>query len=164
MNSIESELFDEFKYVDKTCREMFNAEKGVSTYIEQMEMTPIAIRFRIPQWENDYKQLKHIRWLRNQLAHETGYVECTVADVYWLKDFHSRLLTQQDPLACVGKIERSSKQRTAIKPQSPSVSFVAPSYLEKPKRKSAALWIALAVVGAVAAAITAVGLLLNIFR
>ncbi|MBQ7503828.1 MAG: hypothetical protein IJT79_00720 [Ruminococcus sp.] len=164
MNSIESELFDEFKYVDKICREIFNSEKGVSTYIEQMEMTPVYVKYRISQWENDYKQLKHIRWVRNQLAHETGYVECTAADVNWLKDFHNRLLSQQDPLAIVGKIERANQQKQTVQPQPTRVNYTTPTYNTKPPKYNSALWIALAVVGAVAAAITAVGLLLNNFR
>lgn len=147
MNSIESELFDEFKYVDKICREMFNAEKGVGAYLEQMEMTPMSLSCRISGWDNDYKQLKHIRWIRNQLAHETGYVECTAADVNWLKDFHHRLLNQQDPLAYADKINRATQQRKrAAKPQSSGVNY-AQSSDNKQKSSSLGLGIALAVIG-----------------
>lgn len=146
MNSIESELFDEFKFVDKICREMFNAEKGIGAYLYQMEMTPMSVNCRIPQWENDYKKLKHIRWIRNQLAHETGYVECTAEDVNWLKDFHRRLLNQQDPLAYADRINRANQQpKRAAKPQSSGVNYAQPSD-NKQKSSSLGLGIALAVI------------------
>lgn len=93
MDAIQIELLEEFKYVDAICRDMLSAEKGVSTYIEQMDATPMAVRCRIAAWDDDYRQLKHIRWLRNQIAHSTEYVECTQVDLNWLKAFHNRLLT-----------------------------------------------------------------------
>ena len=31
---------------------------------------------------SEYRQLKHIRWLRNQIAHSTEYVECTQSDAH----------------------------------------------------------------------------------
>ena len=99
MDAIQIELLEEFKYVDAICRDMLSAEKGVSTYIEQMDATPMAVRCRIAAWDDDYRQLKHIRWLRNQIAHSTEYVECTQVDLNWLKAFHNRLLTWQDPLS-----------------------------------------------------------------
>ena len=45
-------------------------------------------------WDADYKQLKHFRWLRNQLAHEVGTLNadfCTEEDLALLKKFYSRI-------------------------------------------------------------------------
>ncbi len=153
MNSIESELFEEYKYVDKICREMYNAEKGVATYIEQMEMTPMSMRYKVAGWDNDYKQLKHIRWVRNQLAHETGYVECTQVDVDWLRNFHSRLLNQTDPLAIVEQLKRGA-QAARVKPNSSkTIPTVTPTdYTNNTKPKRIALPVAIAVACVAAAA------------
>lgn len=158
MNSIEVELFDEFKRVDSICRDMFHAEKGVTAYIEQMEMTPLSVKYLIPRWEDDYKQLKHIRWGRNQIAHESGYVECTASDVNWLKAFHKRLLNCQDPLAKAEQIERLNKQRVA-QPQSKRENHPIPSNNKPPQKSNSALWKALAVAGVAAAIVIGVVLL-----
>lgn len=103
------ELLEEYKYLDKTCREMYNAEKGVSAYIDQMDATPMSVRYRIAGWDDDYRQLKHIRWLRNQIAHSTGYVECTPTDLEWLRAFYRRLLEGQDPLAKARRVVQGSQ-------------------------------------------------------
>ncbi len=114
MDAIQIELLEEHKYVDSICRDMLNAEKGVTAYIEQMEATPHAIRYKIAGWDDDYRKLKHIRWLRNQIAHNTGDVECTPSDVAWLKAFHNRLLTQNDPLADAYRIMRETQNRVKV--------------------------------------------------
>lgn len=150
MNQIESELFDEFKRVDAMCRDMLNSDKGVGTYIELMEMSPMSTRYRIANWDNDYKQLKHIRWVRNQLAHETGYVECTADDVEWLKDFHQRLLKCEDPLAKAEQLNRHTQVQKVSVPK----TTIAPASMinsNSPKRKSKLASITLAVLCAAAA-------------
>ena len=109
MDAIQIEFLDEYKYVDKICREMFDAEKGVTAYIEQLDETPVTVRYWITEWNDEYRQLKHIRWLRNQIVHSTGYVECTQSDLDWLKGFHNRLLTQQDLLAKAHRVIKESQ-------------------------------------------------------
>ena len=109
MDAIQIEFLEEYKYVDKICREMFGTEKGVTAYIEQLDETPMTVRYWIIEWNDEYGQLKHIRWLRNQIAHSTEYVECTQSDLEWLKDFHNRLLTQQDLLAKAHRVIKESQ-------------------------------------------------------
>ena len=121
MNKVETELFEEFKSVDSICRDMYSAQYGVTAYIEHMEMTPMSVRYKVAGWENDHKTLKHIRWVRNQLAHENGYVECTDADVNWLRDFHSRLLNQTDPLAEAHRISEKPQQQKS-QPHAPRLT------------------------------------------
>ena len=152
MNTIQIEFLDEYKYVDKICREMFGTEKGVTTYIEQLDETPMTVRYWITEWNNEYRQLKHIRWLRNQIAHSTGYVECTQSDLDWLKDFHNRLLTQQDLLAKARRvIQESQIQRQ--QQQAKNIAAAAPkpgtNVYRSPRgpRKS---WVLIAVIAALA--------------
>ena len=111
MDAVQIELLEEYKYVDSICRDMLSAEKGVTAYIEQMEATQPVVRYKIVCWDDDYRKLKHIRWLRNKIAHSTGNVECMPSDVAWLKAFHNRLLTQRDPLADAYRITRETQNR-----------------------------------------------------
>lgn len=109
MDAIQIEFLEEYKYVDKNCREILGTEKGVSAYIEQLDKTPVTVRYWITEWNDEYRQLKHIRWLRNQIAHSTGSVECSQADLDWLKGFYNRLLTQQDLLAKARRVIKVSQ-------------------------------------------------------
>lgn len=45
MDAIQIELLDEYKYVDSICRDMLGAEKGVTAYIEQLDGTPMTVRY-----------------------------------------------------------------------------------------------------------------------
>ena len=69
----------------------------------------MTVRYWITEWNDEYRQLKHIRWLRNQIVHSTGSVECTQSDLEWLKGFHNRLLTQQDLLAKAHRVIQESQ-------------------------------------------------------
>ena len=152
MDAIQIELLEEYKYVDAICRDMLGAEKGVSAYIEQLDETPVTVRYWITEWNDEYRQLKHIRWLRNQIAHSTGYVECTQSDLDWLKGFHNRLLTQQDLLAKARRVIQES-QIQKQQQQAKTIAAVAPKYgatvfaSSSRPRKS---WILIAVIAALA--------------
>ena len=53
-------------------------------------------------WDKDLQKLKHYRWIRNQIAHESGCSEknmCKYEDVLWLDQFYERIMNQKDPLA-----------------------------------------------------------------
>ena len=152
MDAIQIELLEEYKYVDAICRDMFGAEKGVSAYIEQLDETPMTVRYWITEWNDEYRQLKHIRWLRNQIAHSTGSVECSQADVDWLKGFHNRLLTQQDLLAKAHRVIKESqiqRQQQLAKTVTAAAPKPGANVYRSPKgsRKS---WILIAVIAALA--------------
>ena len=151
MDTVHIELMEEYKYVDAICRDMLGAEKGVSAYIEQLDETPVTVRYWITEWNDEYRQLKHIRWLRNQIAHSTESVECSQADVDWLKGFHNRLLTQQDLLAKAHRIIQESqiqRQQQYAKTITAAPKTVANVYRSpRGPRKS---WILIAVIAALA--------------
>ena len=152
MNAIQIEFLDEYKYVDKICREMFGTEKGVTSYIEHLDETPVTVRYWITEWNDEYRQLKHIRWLRNQIVHSTGNVECTQFDLDWLKDFHNRPLTQQDLLAKAHRVIKESQiQRQQQLAKTVTVAAPKPgaNVYRSPRgpRKS---WILIAVIAALA--------------
>lgn len=88
-----------YKHLDNLCSDMNGI--GVTGYIEDMEDS-LNGKFHVPDWENDYRQLKHYRYIRNQIAHETYADEenmCSEEDEEWLDDFYDRIMNQTDPLA-----------------------------------------------------------------
>ena len=152
MDAIQIEFLEEYKYVDAICRDMLGAEKGVTAYIEQLDETPMTVRYWITEWNDEYRQLKHIHWLRNQIVHNTGSVECNQSDLDWLKDFHNRLLTQQDLLAKARRVVQESQiQRQQQLAKTVTVAAPKPgaNVYRSPKgpRKS---WILIAVIAALA--------------
>ena len=152
MDNIHIELLEEYKYVDAICRDMLGTKKGVSAYIEQLDETPMTVRYWITEWNDEYRQIKHIRWLRNQIVHSTGNVECTQSDLDWLKDFHNRLLTQQDLLAKAHRVIKESqiqRQQQLAKTVTAAAPKPGANVYRSPRgpRKS---WILIAVIAALA--------------
>ena len=152
MDAIQIEFLEEYKYVDAIGRDMLGAEKGVTAYIEQLDETPMTVRYWITEWNDEYRQIKHIRWLRNQIVHSTGNVECTQSDLDWLKDFHNRLLTQQDLLAKAHRVIKESqiqRQQQLAKTVTAAAPKPGANVYRSPRgpRKS---WILIAVIAALA--------------
>lgn len=158
MLEIEVRLLDEYKIVDNICRDKFSVQSGVNQYIAEMEQKFSYGRSVISSWNDDYYKLKHIRWLRNKIAHESSATDCTDEDAAWLENFHSRLLNGQDPLALLRKSEwkRSFSTPKYENRSKPSVSSNA--YLENKKasssKKSAAALIVFIEILIIIAAVT----------
>ena len=87
-------FIESYKHLDKICGEMFETQYGVSAYIEEMLNNPHG-SFLVRGWENDLKQLKHYRWIRNQIVHEPDCYEetmCEAGDDEWLDEQNHILL------------------------------------------------------------------------
>lgn len=114
-------FMDQYKRLEKLCKDALQDEKGVSAYLELMEKTPRGAA-KVENWEADYKQLKHYRWMRNKIAHDPEHTEetmCKAADVKWLKAFCKRIAEQKDPVAqyqATRKRKPAQKQK-AVPPQ-----------------------------------------------
>ncbi len=103
---------DSYKQLEKLCGEVLSDERRLSAYIDEMKKTPHG-SFYVSGWDDDLKQLKHYRWVRNQIAHEPGCSEenmCELGDALWLDNFYSRIMKQTDPLALYAA---ATKPRTA---------------------------------------------------
>lgn len=92
MDRLDMEFFDKYKDVDKFCGDMLSSDSGISEYIDQMEKTPASERRYVPSWERDYRMLKHLRYVRNQIAHANNDVISTEEDFFELNEFYDRLL------------------------------------------------------------------------
>lgn len=109
-------FFEEYKRLEKLCSEIMNDKRGVSAYIEEMEKTYRG-PFCVAGWESDLKNLKHYRWVRNQIGHNPACTEanmCNESDARWIRDFHLRIMNQTDPLA---RYRQATKPKTSTSTQ-----------------------------------------------
>jgi hypothetical protein len=135
MNNLNYLFFDEFKRVDKICKEIYGVSPdkklGVTMYLDDMEAKNFQGTHRVPSWSSDYNHLKKVRNIRNELVHSDisfNYQLCTQDDVDFVRSFYSRLLSQTDPLALLHK--QAISQKNAETPQKPtwhSVQHINPS-------------------------------------
>lgn len=94
-----------YKSLDNLCKDLLKSSTGVTEYITSMEKIN-NWRFKVQGWDDDYRQLKHYRDIRNQIVHENNADEnnmCSVSDTQWLEQFYKRILNQTDPLALYKK-------------------------------------------------------------
>ena len=103
MNDIENRFFEQYKKLDNLCKDLLNSKQGVSTYIAQMENTPAFERRYVNSWDSDYKMLKHIRWVRNDIAHSDYQSECTEGDIAHARNFYTKIMKQEDPFSIINK-------------------------------------------------------------
>ena len=106
MANYNSEFFDEFKKLDKLCRDIYGRSAdnklGVTLYLEDMNSKAQTGRAVVPNWSNDYNRLKRLRGIRNELAHSTDTFSremCSYSDVEFIRAFYSRITKRTDPLS-----------------------------------------------------------------
>ena len=112
MLELNVKFHEEYKRLDALCKDMFSSKDGVTQYICEMEYTELKYSRQIYNWDDIYHKLKHMRWVRNQLAHEVGafdYDLCTEDDVEWLECFYNAILHACDLLATVAKMKRQQE-------------------------------------------------------
>lgn len=115
MRDLNIDYLDLYKRVDRFIKDAYASSEGISEYLRQMEHNAFKGRSLVSTWAMDYNQLKHLRWIRNQLSHEVGYDAdlCEEADYHWLEEFRSRLYAADDPLAVLRRAENAERQRYA---------------------------------------------------
>lgn len=109
-------FMDAYKRLEKLCGEIMKDDRRVSAYIDEMLRLPNGSRM-VAGWNDDLKQLKHYRWVRNQIAHDPDRTEqnmCQPEDIRWIEDFYARIMNQTDPLALYRKANK--KRPTTAKP------------------------------------------------
>lgn len=57
-------FIESYKHLEKICSEILGDNRGVPAYIDEMLKTPLDSYF-VSGWDEDLKQLKHYRWVRN---------------------------------------------------------------------------------------------------
>ena len=146
-------FINSYKRLEKLCNEIYDSNHGISAYIDDMLRLTSASRY-VSSWDNDLKQLKHYRWIRNQIAHEPNCTEenmCEYGDAQWIDDFYDRIMNQSDPLAMYRKATRP--QPVAKPKQHGQSSQLQYTYLVQPvsskkKGRKASGWIVLLIIAA----------------
>ena len=106
-------FINSYKRLEQLCNDMFNDKHGVSIYIDKMVNTSNGCYY-VGSWNEDLKQLKHYRWVRNKIVHEPDYTEedlCEHNDEVWLSNFYNRILNQKDPLTLYRKQTRKTQNK-----------------------------------------------------
>ena len=101
MTNLNNDFMESYKHLDKICKEIFNSEKGITTYINVMEEINDGNRY-VPLWKESLYKLKHYRYVRNTYVHEVGTSQndiCTPDDIEWLNNFYKEIMQTTDPLA-----------------------------------------------------------------
>lgn len=120
-------FMESYKYLDNLCKDMNGI--GVTGYIKDMEQEPKG-EIYVAGWKRDYLQLKHYRYIRNQIAHENYANEsdmCSDRDTVWLDEFYQRIMQQIDPLALCYKETRLHSKIKSIETKTPSTAQCAMS-------------------------------------
>ena len=108
---------EEYKRLDKICREAYNTEKGITTYIDAMKAVPAEKSRAVPGWNSDLGRLISLRHVRNQFAHDVGTVAsalCSEEDIVWLENFYRRITEARDPLALLEKSTAKPRRASAV--------------------------------------------------
>ena len=104
------EFINEFKHLEKLCNDMYGQPHGVTLYINEMEAASHEAG-GIAGWSDDFKNLKRLRHIRNNLVHDPEYEpDYDAEDIEYLKDFYRRIIDQQDPLSLL-RAKRMSRNK-----------------------------------------------------
>ncbi len=119
MENLNQTFWEEYIQVDKLCKDMLCSDKGISTYIEIMDDTPIEYRRYADNYDDVYKHLKHLRWKRNQLAHEKENFNepfATQEDIDYIVWFKGQIMAITDPLAVIkAQVRKLEQDRNQLK-------------------------------------------------
>ena len=104
----DNEFFEAYKHLDRLCSDMYSCRNGVSQYIEDMEHTSYREQLAVPSWEQAYQTLKHLRRIRNQIAHDSGQVQiCEECDIQDANAFYNNIIAGRDPLTQLDRYRKT---------------------------------------------------------
>ena len=98
----DKELIEKFRQeyirLDLLCADCFSVEcGGISLYIKEME--EMESNFYDTEWKDTFYQLKHCRYIRNQLSHTLNPEPPTKKDLLFIMNLYEKILTGNDPLS-----------------------------------------------------------------
>ncbi len=109
-----------FKDLEYLCNQIYNDHHGVTCYINNMDEKMQHGMRTLQTWEADYRTLKRLRHMRNQLNHPDSGISysdfyATEQDIAYLKQFRQRILNQTDPLTVLRKKKAKSQAYQSLK-------------------------------------------------
>ena len=155
-------FIDSYKRLEKLCNEIYGDIHGVKAYIEEMNNTPLGARY-VLGWDEDLKRLKHYKWVRNQIWHDLNCTEenmCEPGDAEWLNNFHSRIMSANDPLAQYRKARKPQPTQRPRQTYTPEPrTYTYPQRTSTPQRSAGCLTYVIGVLVVVAAVALVIGAL-----
>ena len=105
MRELNVKFMDKYKRLDNLLKQRYDSKDGVTEYINQMENRWNDGVNKVSNFEYIYKRLKHVRWLRNQLAHEVDFETNIVehSDLNFVNDFYDSVINLSDALSLLQK-------------------------------------------------------------
>lgn len=135
MKKADNAFFEAFKELETLCGEIYSCRSGVSEYILDMEKNMSEGERKIGNWANDYKTLKHLRWVRNKIAHEAGDIQISEdQDLDAVCAFRDRVIRGKDPITLLNKAKKAAKPASAR--SSSSVSGKSKTASRKKQKKN----------------------------
>ena len=111
MNPIENDFFEEFRYLEAICQQIYgrspDKKLGVTQYLEDMKANESRGRLKVPDWNFQYRRLRECRNKRNNLAHPNSTYDvepCSEDDIEFIMSFKESILNQTDPLSILRSI------------------------------------------------------------
>ncbi len=113
MDNIILDFLQAYKSLDTLCKQILSSDRGISKYIDEMARESQG-RMLVADWENDYRKLKHMRWLRNRLVHEPDSFQNnlpSIEDIKWLEMFRIRIMECTDPFSVLRQLRNTKTIR-----------------------------------------------------
>ena len=113
MSRLNDEFMEIYKRIDSFIREAYHSDKGVTTYIDEMN-SKAGASWSILGWNETLENLKNYRHIRNSYTHDVGtsYSDiCSYEDIEWLKGFYNKLMTAQDPMSLYLKQKQEASKK-----------------------------------------------------
>ena len=123
MQKLDNDFFEAYKRLDRLCSDIYGCRNGVSRYIDDLEHVSYRDRFAVPLVDAAYKSLKHLRGVRNQIAHDPGQFQiCEECDIRQIDEFYDCLMTGNDPLTVLRKYHEAG---ASVKREAPAAKSEA---------------------------------------
>lgn len=112
---VNERFFDAYILFDDTLAQKYKVEEdGVKKYMEKMKECYTEAKDHIPEWDDTFKRLNHIR--TRYIALKDGKVafehfQGKDEDVVWMSVFQEKLDAEADVLSKYAKIDFASKKK-----------------------------------------------------
>lgn len=134
MKKVDNAFFEAFKELETLCGEIYSCRSGVSEYILDMEKNMSEGEKKVENWTADYKTLKHLRWVRNKIAHEAGDIQISEdQDLDAVCAFRDRVIRGKDPITLLNKAKKAAKPASS---RSSSASGKSKTAAKKKQKKN----------------------------
>ena len=116
-------LMKSFSRLEKLLNDMYGRQDGkssVTVYIDHMIEKQQTDRdvYDVDDWEEDFRNLRRLRHIRNELAHESDAMDtamCDEEDILWLEKFRERVMRSDDPLARLNREKQRKITKSAVR-------------------------------------------------